>query len=146
MEKIDLGIFNEGEVMNLILDNTLITKALLKNIIFSDSLENSSINEKKIIDGLFKDNLEYLCSSDPMDQKILQAVLFNQALLRRIGEMYTADLCKKNPEKSLDEVEADFSDGVNRNFYELCARIMGAKKEPGEKKNQIEKENLDEES
>jgi len=137
MEKVEFGMLKDDEVLSLILDNTLITNALLKNIIFPDSLENSNINEKKIINGLFKDNLEYLCSNDSMDQKILQAVLFCQALLRRIGEMYIVDLCRKNPEKILDDVEKDFSDGVKRNFYDLCAKIMGKIKESTEPGNTI---------
>jgi hypothetical protein len=129
MEKIDIGEFSSDERLNLILDNTLNTRALLENIIFPDSLENSKKYDNDVIAGLFKDNLEYLCSNDTMDQKILQAVIFNQALVQRIAFMYITDLCKKNPQKSIDEVEKEFSEGVERIFYELCAKIMGAKKE-----------------
>lgn len=129
MEKIEFGALSEDELLSLILDKTLCAKALLEKIIFPNFADDSSKYDKKIMDVIFKENLDYLASDNSMNQKILQAAIYNQALMYKIAFLYLAETCVKNPWENFDEVIKNFIDGVNSHFYELCVKMLSADKE-----------------
>ena len=127
MEKVDLGQFNNNEIADLIVDNTLSIKAFLESMIFPKlNVESFSLES---VNDLMKDSLGYLSSDSTMGQKLLQAIIRNQALIQSIAFLYIVDLCEKNPDKSIDEMREKFNDKVNSNFYDLLAKIMSAKRD-----------------
>ena len=136
MKMVEFGILNEDEVLSTILDKTLCAKALLEKTVFPDFPANSNKYDREIMNIIFKENLEYLTSNNSMNQKILQAAIYNLALMYKIAFLLMVDSCAKNPGENFDEVIQNFIDEANSKFYELCAEILGAKKVPAEKQSQ----------